>query len=274
MPSGVAGGGMRRRSVWLAMVALATGLLAAGPPAPEPVSPPIDFVGQWVWTRDDAELFHETAAQRDVRAAVFVATVMAEGDGLRLRRALSPRTAGATAVVVRFDDSVHEVWERRDPDAVAEMVGEVLGALAHEVKATGAPIDEVQLDYDAPVRRLAAWAKVVRRLSQGELADFAVWVTSIPAHMAAADYGELFAGAVEGHILQVFDTGLACRHAAALGREVARHALSYRIGLGAFERGSRTDHGCWFRRWAELAGPRFAGLWVFPAGRPYEELLP
>lgn len=258
----------------LAMVALATGLLAAGPPpAPRP-SPRVDFVGQWVWTRDDAALYRETARERDLHAAVFVATVVSERGDLRLRRALSPRTADATAVVVRFEDSVHGVWD--EGDDVAERIGELLARLVTEVNVTGSPIDEVQLDYDAPVRRLGAWAAVVRRLSRRELAEVAVWVTSIPAHMEAPGYGELFAGAVAGHILQLFDTGLACRdaEARALARDVERHGLAYRIGLGAFERGSGTDHGCWFGRWPELAGPRFEGLWVFPAGRPYLELLP
>jgi hypothetical protein len=266
---------MDKRLMAVTVVAFATALLAAGPPPASQSPSPPPFVGQWVWTRTDAELHAQAAKRRSIAAAVFVATVTAEGDRLRLRRALSPRVTEAGAIVVRLEDSVHGLWPEREPHEVAAELATMLAGVLAEAEATGADIEEVQLDYDAPVRRLGAWSAVVRELSGGPLKHVRVWVTSIPAHLADPHYGTRFAGAIEGHILQLFDTGLHCTatEARVLARQVEQRGLPYRIGLGAFERGAATEHGCWFRRWRQVAGPRFAGLWVFPAGNPYLELL-
>ncbi|MEM6790084.1 MAG: hypothetical protein AAF715_21370, partial [Myxococcota bacterium] len=171
----------------------------------------------------------------------------------------------------RFDDSLHPRWDARhfERDVTAH-----LEAILAEV----GPANEVQLDYDAPVRRLPQWASLVRRWrAEGPLTGRDVWVTSIPAHVSdPAAYRRAFDGAVDGHIMQVFDTGLICDAArvALLSRRVEEADLVYRVGVGAFERGRHTDHGCWFRRWRDLGrGANFSGLWVFPAGHPYHHLI-
>jgi hypothetical protein len=137
-------------------------------------------------------------------------------------------------------------------------------------------LTEVQLDYDCPTRRLERWAGVVRRLSGGALAGRTVWVTSIPAHVAVQGYGRHFQGAAAGHILQVFDTGdpYSPEAASRLDRQLARHELPFRLGVGAFERelapGRLTDHRRWFEAVPRLArNPWFRGVWVFPAGRAW-----
>lgn len=256
---------------YLGVLSFAAALVAAGPtpevrPRPEHQGPP-PALGQWVWTQADAELLTEATT-----AGIFVGTVRAD-DGVRWSRALSPALSvpsSARAAVIRFDDSLHGHWD--DPGFEAKLTHQLESILAQL-----GPFAEVQLDYDAPVRRLARWGGLVRRWSDGPLAGRAVWVTSIPAHLSRPDaYRRAFAGAVDGHILQVFDTGLSCspRHVERLSVQAAETALPYRLGVGAFERVGHTDHGCWFRQWRRLGhAPGFEGLWVFPAGHAYRHLI-
>jgi hypothetical protein len=131
----------------------------------------------------------------------------------------------------------------------------------------------VQLDYDAPQRALAAWARSIRFMRSRSLAGDSVWVTSLIAHMREREYGSLFRNVVDGHVLQVFDTGedaTAVQIAEAL-RLTARAALPFRIGLGAFERQTRagpTNHRAWFAAVTQFAALRgYGGIWVFPAGQ-------
>jgi hypothetical protein len=204
---------------------------------------------------------------------VHVATIERRTDGMHvMRRALSPDVAGGgreVAVVVRFDDSIHADWSEGSEGRVVEAIAPLLSRILEEVDATGVLADEIQLDYDAPVRALASWATVVRALARGPLRGRDVWVTSLPAHLALVDYGAIFAGAAVGHILQIFDTGLTCttEHAVTLGAELAAAGLRFRIGVGGFERAARPgDHECWrieAASWRALAG--YAGVWVFPA---------
>jgi hypothetical protein len=146
----------------------------------------------------------------------------------------------------------------------------ILARILQECDATGTRIDEVQLDYDAPVRDLPSWARVVVALEGGVLSGRDVWVTSIPAQVEADSYGALFAGSGVGHILQVFDTGLACtpENAAHLAERLASAGLRFRVGVAAFERTARPGaHECWraaASRWKSIPG--YSGLWVFPAG--------
>lgn len=262
MPTG------RRLGIVLAFAAalVAAGPPDAAPPVPEHEGPP-PTVGQWVWTRADTELLTEGTT-----AGVFVGTIEAS-DRLRWRRALSPTVplpASDRAAVIRFDDSLHQHWD--DPgfeDQLTHQLELIVGQLDQ--------VTEIQLDYDAPSRRVARWGALVGRWSEGPLARHAVWVTSIPAHLTdPVAYRSAFSGAVDGHILQVFDTGLPCtpKHVDRLAWQAAAAAIPYRVGVGAFERGDHTDHGCWFRQWRRLGhGGGFEGLWVFPAGHRYHHLI-
>ena len=173
---------------------------------------------------------------------------------------------------MRLDDSLHAAWADRDDDEMARLLAEPLAETLAEVAAARPGAREIQLDYDAPVRRLPRWAALVKRLRRDVLAGRSVWLTSIPAHVQRRDYGELFRGAADGHILQLFDTGWRCneRHLQQLHALLQRHRLAFRIGVGAFERGTSTDHGCWLHNrhaFRDIDG--FSGVWVFPAGRPY-----
>jgi hypothetical protein len=172
---------------------------------------------------------------------------------------------------VRLDDSLHADWSTDSEADVVKAVSPLLARILEEVDATGVRADEIQLDYDAPVRALASWARVVGALTHGPLRGRDVWITSLPAHLDVADYGAMFARAGVGHILQVFDTGRACttENAAALATKLAAAGLRFRIGVGGFERIARPgDHECWRMQaatWRTIPG--YAGVWVFPATR-------
>jgi hypothetical protein len=133
-------------------------------------------------------------------------------------------------------------------------------------------VAELQLDYDCPERRLARWAGVVRALGRGPLAGRPLWVTSLPSHVRNAGYGDLFRGAVAGHVVQVFDTGerFGANALGDLAAALDAHRLPFRLGVGAFERETRTGrtaHRAWFAAAPALAESRwYRGTWVFPAG--------
>ena len=262
--------------LWLGALSVALGLfVAARPSNGPPLRAPARIDGLWVWTRADAALLAQSHVMRPgLVPGVLVASVVARPDGtLALRRGLSPAAVtGELALVVRLEDSLHA--RMGAPDAVARDLEPRLGELMAEVRATGARVQEVQLDYDAPVRRLGEWAAVVRKLRRGVLSGVPLWVTSIPAHVADREYGNLFRGLVDGHILQLFDTGLLCSPAQAsrIESELERARMPFRLGVATYERMRRgrvtTAHACWRRATAELARtPGFAGTWLFPAGR-------
>jgi len=235
--------------------------------------------GVFVWTRADADLVARARATQPLAAAVHVATVAHEGSGYAYRRALSPLVGGQQApitLVVRFDDSVHSAWgespvRKQTVESIAASLAVPLDRIVRESRATGAKIDEILLDYDAPMRALSAWAAVVGLLSRGVLAGMETWVTSLPAHLDDAAYGELFASSVAGHVIQLFDTGLACTPEAAtrLSTNLERHRIPFRVAVSGFERARAEPFTsvCWqmvARGWSAL--PRYAGFWIFPAG--------
>jgi hypothetical protein len=241
----------------------------------------LGFLGQWIWTGADAAVYRETHADEPQLApAVFVATFSwnAGAGALERRLANVPTIAGEGAeivLVVRFDDSVHAAWS--SPDAVVREAGAFLADLVARSERLGVTVAEVQLDYDCPVRRLPEWSAAVRALRGGSLAGRKLWITSLPAHVADPRFGALFAGAADGHVLQLFDTGLAPSEDATtrLLEDVRAAKLPFRIGLGAFERGARTDHAGWFANLARFARePAYAGAFVFPAGHDWLPLFP
>ncbi len=237
------------------------------------ITRPTRAPGMWIWTRADVERF---GRQRDphLLPGVLIATLVASPSGsLERRRGLSPARVSSSkvAVVVRLDDSIHRLWDRGDP---FDAIDHALRLALAEARATGVTIDEIQLDYDAPSRRLRDWAKLVRRLAKSSLAEIPVWITSVPAHLEDPDYARLFAGAVVGHELQLFDTGLGCDPATlgTIRARLANRPLAFRVGVASFERsrnGRRTTaHECWSRAAKELAElPTYAGTWTFPASQ-------
>jgi hypothetical protein len=239
--------------------------------------------GQWVWsTADLRPLDVSRRALPGLLPGVWVATVAVAHDTVTQRLALRPSVAGGVpiAAVVRFDDAFHSVWEAQDDAALARTVAARIGTLLARLDAAGTRVIEVQLDYDCPERRLARWAALVHTLARGPLAGRALWVTSLPVHVRHAEYGTLFRGAVAGHIVQLFDTGLEPTPSAiaALGTALDAQRLPYRVGLGAFERalpdGRRTEHRAWFAAGPRLAASRwYRGTWVFPAGERWIDHL-
>lgn len=238
--------------------------------------------GQWIWTARDRQLFER--ARRDhgeLEAAVFIGTVERRGGVLRVARGLSPTTAGQAprALVVRLDDSVNGHFDEHATAELSRELDALLTVLLGEVRATGVSFGELQLDYDAPESKLKRWAAVLHYLKAHALREVEVWITSLPVHVDHAEYGDWMRGAVTGHILQVFDTGLTCdaEHAQRLREALRASALPFRIGYGAFERKRAPDsqaHECWlsyadsFRK-----EPAAAGFWLFPAGFAYERSL-
>ncbi len=271
----------------LILLAAAAAMLAAAVVArPHAVRPallapvPAPSVGQWVWTRADAELFTQVRKEHpDLGAAVLAGTIVADGGRLALRRGLSPVLGGApgpVAIVVRLDDSVHALWAHQSPTELTLAVGPLLARILDDARAAGATVTEVELDYDAPERRLEAWAAVVAGLANRELAGVPLWVTSVPAHLDDPRFGARLAGHVAGaHPPALRHRPAPRAHEEARIREaLVRQGLPFRLGVAAYERqrGARitTDHGAWVDAVATLRElPGYAGAWVFPAGREY-----
>jgi hypothetical protein len=277
---------MRRvRLLLLCALSLAT-LGPVGPPpighavaTAAPLVPPPRQDGQFLWTAADRQIFTRARARKpDLAPGILVGTIYAHGTDVKLRRGSSPRLAGVgpVEIVVRLDDSLSPLFDSHDLGALTRMLGDEIGGVLDESRDTGASVAALVLDFDAPVRLLSAWAEVVARLTDGRLSSVPVWVTSIPAHLADPSYGARLAGHVEGHVLQLFDTGLTCnaREIARVRSELRGQPLPYRLGVASYERRKNgrvsTQHGC-FRRFAaeQAADRRFAGIWVFAASREY-----
>jgi hypothetical protein len=84
------------------------------------------------------------------------------------------------------------------------------------------------------------------------------------AHLADPGYGARFRPLVDGHIIQLFDTGE--RHTSARERELLaraeRAAMPFQLGVGAFERrltSGPTTHRAWF----DLLPRAERSRWIF-----------
>ncbi len=254
------------------------GLLACAP-VPGPTAPQSDALatGQWVWSAKDLPLLAAgRASGRDFAAGVHIATVHYTDGAFVNELALSPGVVEPgvpLALVVRLDDSVNESWSRRSVAEIESGLDAALGRTLGLVHDADVDYTEVQIDYDVPVAHLAGWATVVEGLRASSLRGETVWVTSLVSHLRDPTYGTLFRHVVAGHILQVFDTGDDPVDAGAVGALAEAAGLPYRLGVGAFERAG-TDHRGWFAKTAEAClRPLCGGVWVFPAGRPYLDLL-
>ncbi len=280
---------LRRRPIRLLAHGLAVFALASASahasdalaPIPAPAPASTDPAGLWIWTRRDLDVLSAArATDAGLRSAVHVATVQRRGDAIAWQRALSPAVeqgGRAGAIVIRIDDSMNGIWAEGDADEVARRLSPVLSEILAQSLATGATVDEVELDYDAPVRVAASWARVAGTLAAGPLRGRSVWVTSIPAHLDSVGFSGALAHAGLGQILQLFDTGLPCTASnyAHLAARLATLHAPFRVGLGAYERtGREGQHVCWALRargLRSMAG--YEGTWIFPAGRDVTGLL-
>jgi hypothetical protein len=248
------------------MSALLLWLACAAPPPPPPVA-------QWVWTDADLPRLQELRrAHPDAVAGVHIGTIHHRDGALTTELSLAPTVAEAPrALVIRLEDDLRPAWDALTDAELAAELDAPLGRLLRLAASRGSFV-EVQLDHDVPVRLLPRWANVLRTLRGGALKDQRVWVTSLVAHVAEPEYGPLLRGVVDGHILQVFDTGDDALDAARVTALANRAGLPWRWGLGAFERGGErpTNHRAWF---TAPCLPPCEARWVFPAGAPYAELL-
>jgi len=236
--------------------------------------------GQWVWTAADSVL---AAGHPRITPGVWVATIRAPApaESLTQRLALPPTAAAGRpiAAVVRVDPSVHAWWAGHTDGEAARQFDDRLRALMQLLDRSGARVLEVQLDYDCPVRLLPRWARVLHRLRGSALRGREVWITSLVVHQRSRRFGASVRGAVDGQIVQLFDTGDPSSGPALeeLERLVPGQGLPFRIGLASYERrlpGGTTEHTAWFGalgRFRALRGYR--GLWIFPAGHAYDRLL-
>lgn len=241
--------------------------------------------GQWIWSEADAVRLEESAATHpSVGAGVWVASITYDtvAHAPRLMLALPPRTArrDSIAAVIRFESSFDPAWAGGDDAQLTAQLDTTLRALRTILESQAIGVQELQLDYDVPVRLLPRWAAVLRTLTSGALAGHEVWVTSLVAHLRERRYGSLLRGAVAGHIVQLFDTGEAADAAAILELEqlLERTQLPFRFGVGAFERqrpsGARTEHRRWFALVPRLQQhPNWRGLWIFAGGAPWTSLV-
>jgi len=248
----------------------------------ETVAPPTTL-GQWIWSKRDAELFLSSRTTfKDLAPGLWASTLSFEKGHVQQRLALSPTTvnSGPMAIVVRFDDNLHGAW---DKIASAELTAEInskLAELLHLLQANGADVSEIQLDYDCPVRRLPLWAETLHQLKSSSLQNQKVWITSLLSQVRDPRYGELFRASVAGHILQVFDTGDSPfrQDPESINALLLQTAMPFQLGFGAFERQlpsrQETEHRVWFATLPVFAqNPYFRGLWVFPGGRSWTGLL-
>jgi hypothetical protein len=276
----------------MAYVMLALLCVGACRPAPAPpaaasrsnaTSAPM--LGQWVWTRADLSQFEAARTERPtLQAGVFVGTVQCDAvrHHLSARVALSVATivTAPVAAVIRFEDGLDRC---RDTDGSSHNFDAALDSavrvLRDRVRAAHQEVRDIQLDYDAPQRALPVWARSVARLRATALRGDRVWMTSLIAHLREPAYGSLFREVIDGHILQVFDTGedATKRQVAEALRLAARAGLPFQLGVGAFERETSrgaTDHRSWFVVIPQFAAlPAYRGVWVFPAGRPWVSLV-
>ncbi len=237
-------------------------------------------LGQWVFSREDRMLLG-AARERNpaIGAGIWIGSLVRKGDGVGTQLGVQPEPGDTAAVwVIRLEDTLHPLVDSLPADSLASLVAARVQALL-DVAEQGGPRHTVQLDYDAPVRVLEQWAHLVRTLRQNALQGREVWVTSILAHVEHPQYGEWFGGVADGHVLQLFDTGLPFTSWAPRRVEAAirRANLPVSIGLGAFERqlsSGTTEHRAWFV-WAEQRAHVLGvqDLWIFPAGHPYLPLL-
>lgn len=234
--------------------------------------------GQWVWSPADTIPLRQAERTGPVLAGVWVATVEADStDTLHGRLALSPTIARAdsVAIVIRFESSLNAWWGRVDDQRAAAAIGERLAAVLAIVDRGRVVVAEVQLDYDCPNRLLSRYATVLTRLKGTVLATRRIWVTSLVTHVRDPEYLGRLDGVVEGHILQLFDTGDPATSTLRdeLVARLDRSSVPFRIGVGAFERltvDGPTDHRRWFDALPAFRGlVGYRGRWVFPAGRTY-----
>ena len=265
----------RRFAVPALLIVAAAGVAACAPSPPAAVSQAAQ-VGQWIWTRADVALYHESErVVPGLEAGVFVGAVHCDADSRTLHaRAGLPAgvtDSGAVTSVIRFEDGLDACRSASDS---SRRFNVALDSAVRVLRSRSAQtaVRAVQLDYDAPQRALAAWSASVRALRGGALRGDSVWVTSLIAHLREPSYGALFRDVVDGHVLQVFDTGesASAEQVAEAVRVTRRAGLRFRLGLGAFERETsrgRTEHRAWFGAIPAFAGlPGYAGLWIFPAG--------
>lgn len=183
------------------------------------------------------------------------------------------------AAVIRFEPSVSAWWARVDDRQAEAAFGERIAAVLAVLDNANVPVTEIQLDYDSPNRLLPRYAKVLSWLTRNTLAGRRVWVTSLVTHLRDPDYLGSLRGVVDGHILQLFDTGdrATPEKLAEIVRRLEVTDLPFRIGLGAFERAldsGPTDHRVWIRSLPALrALPGYRGWWIFPAGESYYQLV-
>lgn len=241
------------------------------------------FVGQWVWSLQDQKVFTESQKQiPDLAPALWVSTLSYRQGKIEQRLALSPHLLkmNSLALVIRLDDSLHQAWDELSAKELAGQIDEKLKVLLALLSQADVQIREIQLDYDCPVRRLTAWSATLQKLSEGSLHGQNLWITSLVAHQQNADFGKLFRGKIQGHILQVFDTGDALSQNALeeITLRLSQQGIPFRLGLGAFERsdpaGAATENREWFATVPEISRNLFfRGLWIFPGGKTWTYLL-
>jgi hypothetical protein len=240
---------------WLLTIALT---LAAGA-----VEAADSCIGQWVWSRRDIPVLDRVRQTRpETAAAVSIAELAWDGD-VQVQLRLSPQAVPMPdQLVVRLDDSFHH--------APVDAGGALDRALARLLSMTGPALvhTPVEIDYDAPVSRLALYADWLRELRAGALRGRALWITTLIAHLQDPDFGARFAEIIDGHVVQVFDTGepWTPKRGKALVERLAGIPIPFALGLGAFDR-KGTDHAAWLRVLPELRTlPTYRGVWVFAAG--------
>lgn len=245
-------------------------------------------LGQWVWTRSDWVPYKTAKATRpDLIATVHIATLSWDGakQNFKIGLALSPISEGALGknVVVRIDDTLHHAWRSVETAAVAKALDDTLARLNSFMVISG-PQVAWQLDYDFPVSALSKWAETIQFLQRdgGALNKHNVWITTLVSHVLERNFDRAMNGIIQGHILQIFDTGISLsnRQLSSVEARLTQSHIPFALGIAAFRRvsGSATSPQNEFdtqMEWVKRLSRHksYRATWVFPAGQSWSQWI-
>ena len=239
-------------------------------------------LGQWIWTRHDWAPFEKARVGRpDLVAAMHIATLSwdAAKQDFKVDLALSPtwHQASGKNVVVRIDDKLHFGWRSSETAVIARALDRKIRRLKSFMTSSGTDV-AWQLDYDAPVAALEKWAEALAFLHgpSGALYKHNLWITTLVSHILDHSFEPSMRGIIQGHILQIFDTGddLSKAQLQAVETRLSVSRIPFAMGIAAFRRVNNhanepTNDFDTQMEWVTKLSHQtnFRGTWVFPAGQ-------
>lgn len=230
---------MRAAAVILLCLGVGAGAPVSRSVAPEPIKHEA-YIWQRVWT---PQLVAAVRASQEIvqgwrillaevdRTGRWAAVSVPWSDVLMTRRPVT--------IVIRLEGRLDEAQLESLGDPIFERLGSAIAALAAAGPA-GTPA-AIEIDYDCPTARLAAYARFLRTLRARLTPAIALSITALPTWMGSADL-DLVLAAVDTAVLQVhavddprrglFDGAEALRRTAIFARRTPR---PFRVALPAYD---------------------------------------